>query len=223
MRLLSLDKMNARTDDRKFHYSDTTVLEQLGGLDPSSAKVGRHPNQDSDSEDETAVDPQAKLRKKEYTRKQKKGRRPPRFFVVADHSQKAVLLILRGTISIDDVATDLACEPMAFDETQYWDQTESDEAVQGGNGFIVHSGMFEIARAMGGDPLAPVVRAIAKVMLKNPEYDLYLIGHSLGAGVAGLLALMWGNPDTSLTSSQSGLPVGRKIKSYGFAPPYVSS
>jgi hypothetical protein len=48
---------------------------------------------------------------------------------------------------------------------------------------------------------------------------LYLAGHSLGAGVASLLGLIWANPETSLTSSKSGLPTGRKIKIYGFATP----
>lgn len=49
--------------------------------------------------------------------------------------------------------------------------------------------------------------------------DLYLIGHSLGGGVAALLGIMWTNPETCLTSSKSGLPLGRSVKVYGFAPP----
>jgi hypothetical protein len=62
-------------------------------------------------------------------------------------------------------------------------------------------------------------------------------GHSLGAGVAGLLALvstagflcysangpsqMWADPTTCLTVGASGLPVGRRVSVYCIAPPYV--
>ena len=49
--------------------------------------------------------------------------------------------------------------------------------------------------------------------------ELFLTGHSLGAGVAALLGIMWANPGSCKTSSKSGLPAGRKVKVYGFAPP----
>lgn len=75
---------------------------------------------------------------------------------------------------------------------------------------------------------------------------LVLCGHSLGAGVAALLALvslfpcpsmnafamfsahracyqMWATPETCLTHKASGLPVGRRVSSYCFAPPCVVS
>ena len=49
--------------------------------------------------------------------------------------------------------------------------------------------------------------------------ELCLTGHSLGAGVAALLGIMWANPGSCRTSSKSGLPAGREVKVYGFAPP----
>lgn len=67
-----------------------------------------------------------------------------------------------------------------------------------------------------------------------------LCGHSLGAGVAGILGMvrtslsklllvetddilmqMWADPETCLTVRSSGLPLGRKVSAYCFAPPYV--
>ena len=49
--------------------------------------------------------------------------------------------------------------------------------------------------------------------------DLVLCGHSLGAGVAALLGMMWADPETCLTVPSSGLPVGRQVQVYCFAPP----
>ena len=72
-------------------------------------------------------------------------------------------------------------------------------------GYIVHGGMLRMARAMGskGKPLHRVLRQALK---KNAGYgvsvvtliafiltcflELILCGHSLGAGVAALLALV---------------------------------
>lgn len=33
-----------------------------------------------------------------------------------------------------------------------------------------------------------------------------------------MLSIIWANPDTCLTTTRSGLPIGRKVKCYGFAP-----
>ena len=73
-----------------------------------------------------------------------------------------------------------------------------------------------------------------------------MCGHSLGAGVAGVLGLVshsrldwshvnarndqrlkrsptylqkWADPKTCLTTRSSGLPVGRRVSVYCFAPP----
>lgn len=124
------------------------------------------------------------------------------------------MLCVRGTLSIDDVATDLACEPLPFDETLYWDEANSGNKAN----YQVHGGMYTIALAMGG-PDGPLRRALSKTLVKHPDFQLHLVGHSLGAGVAALLALIWANPSTCLTSAKSGLPPGRLVKCFGFAPP----
>ncbi|KAK4699142.1 EEF1A lysine methyltransferase 2, partial [Phenoliferia sp. Uapishka_3] len=179
---------------------DTKVIEALGDFDAGSTFV------DAAGVDEIAVpSPHTKA-----------GRRPPRFFVVTDHRRHQVLLCLRGTMSIDDLATDLACELLPFPSEDFWD-----EAGDGGEVFKtyqVHGGMWEVALAMG-HPRGAVTRAISKALIANPEYELYLMGHSLGAGVAALLGIMWTNPNSGLTSSKSGLPAGKHVQVYGFAPP----
>lgn len=59
-------------------------------------------------------------------------------------------------------------------------------------------------------------------MFLIPHVDLVLCGHSLGAGVAALLGLMWADPTTCRTVKDSGLPVGRKVGVWCFAPPYAT-
>lgn len=56
-------------------------------------------------------------------------------------------------------------------------------------------------------------------IVSNSLTDLVLCGHSLGAGVAALLGLLWADPHTCLTTRSSGLPVGRRTSVYCFAPP----
>jgi sn1-specific diacylglycerol lipase len=75
-----------------------------------------------------------------------------------------------------------------------------------------------MAHAMG-DTGKPVHAAVHQALYRNPGYNLVLCGHSLGAGVAGLLGLMWASPITCLTVPSSGLPINRRVSVYCFAPP----
>lgn len=104
--------------------------------------------------------------------------------------------------------------------------------------------MMEMAETLGGKD-GPVTRAVARALVKNPDFGewstpgsvdaclnysmsdvcfssrkgLFIVGHSLGAGVATLLGLRWANPQSGKTSSKSGLPEGRPVRVYAFAPP----
>lgn len=156
-------------------------------------------------------------RRERKTRKVQ-GRRPPRYFVISDHPHKNVVVCLRGTMSVDDIATDLTCEVADFDTDKYWDDpvpapaapappSSDPVAMDTGAGatsphgprkrsgsvegaFTVHEGFLEIATAMGG-PDGPVTRTVARALKACPGYELVLVGHSLGAGIASLLGLMW--------------------------------
>lgn len=91
-----------------------------------------------------------------------------------------------------------------------------------------------------GEPNYPSTeRSLCRLLTRASE--LILCGHSLGAGVASMLGLvskhfhffyflpsdrcwdcvlqMWADPKTCLTVRTSGLPVGRKVSVYCFAPP----
>ncbi|KAM0789096.1 hypothetical protein ACM66B_003153 [Microbotryomycetes sp. NB124-2] len=223
---------------------DAKVFRTVGEVDMHGTTLSREQDEstdDEENEDDYAAEEhlarkrQRQLAKEARLRKEMRGRRPPRFFVVTDYSNESVNVVLRGTLSVDDIATDLACEPAPFDESLYWDAasvrprsgssvppTTKTEPSTTHEGYSVHGGMFEMAIAIGGHD-GPLTRAVARALKKNPTFDLFLAGHSLGAGVASLLGLMWADPESCLTTEKSGLPVGRHVKVLGFATPCVTS
>ena len=98
----------------------------------------------------------------------------PGYFLSVDHACGAVVLAFRGTMRTQDVLTDLACEQEALDAF-------------GMHGFA-HRGMLESAERFSAghrDEVIAALRAFA-------GYKLVLCGHSLGQGMATLLAVLWG-------------------------------
>ncbi|KAF7301238.1 Lipase class 3 [Mycena indigotica] len=159
----------------------------------------------------------------------------PRYWVLTDHSRGQIVLVLRGTMSLNEIAADLTCEEDEFEPATTPAMTEDDlhrvpgrfifprpqaeaHAPTASSQYHVHGGMLRMARVMGGVG-KPVQLAVHEALHHNPDYDLVLCGHSLGAGVAGLLGMMWADPKTCLTIPASGLPVGRRVSVYCFAPP----
>ncbi|XP_018427752.1 PREDICTED: sn1-specific diacylglycerol lipase beta isoform X1 [Nanorana parkeri] len=114
------------------------------------------------------------------------------FFVALDHKTEAILVAVRGTLSLEDVLTDLSavCEDL---------QTEGVE----GDCFS-HKGIAQAAsyiyRRLINDGILNQAFTIA------PEYKLVIVGHSLGAGAAALAAIML----------RSSFPT---LKCYAFSPP----
>ncbi|KAM5152092.1 diacylglycerol lipase-beta [Mantella aurantiaca] len=114
------------------------------------------------------------------------------FFVALDHKTEAILVAVRGTLSLEDVLTDLSvdCENL---------QTEGVE----GDCFS-HKGIAQAAsyiyRRLINDGILNQAFTIA------PEYKLVIVGHSLGAGAAALLAI----------TLRSSFPT---LKCYAFSPP----
>ncbi|KAL4805867.1 hypothetical protein BDV18DRAFT_14150 [Aspergillus unguis] len=155
-------------------------------------------------------------------------------YLFLDHESKAVVLALRGTWGFEDVLTDMTCE---YDDLEW----------QGKN-FKVHKGMHSSAKhlLMGGG--RRVMITIRAALEEFPDYGVVLCGHSLGGGVAALLATMISEPtnEASLVSfttasgphkqlllpNASGtdkphpacyLPPGRPIHVYAYGPPATMS
>ncbi|KAI0699803.1 hypothetical protein BC835DRAFT_1405006 [Cytidiella melzeri] len=194
----------------------------------------------------------------------------PRFWVLTDHSRHEVVLVIRGTMSLNELAVDLTCDPADFrvkssrrpsgtadaDEQAeleaFHEQLEgmpgsfpldlstppisdcslhrahsrhstgSSTFSENGDVYQVHGGMLKMARVMGGKG-KPVYMAVKHALKQNDSYSLVICGHSLGAGVAGLLALMWADPYTCLTHRASGLPSRRRVSAFCYAPPCLVS
>ncbi|SNX83156.1 uncharacterized protein MEPE_01862 [Melanopsichium pennsylvanicum] len=157
----------------------------------------------------------------------------PRFYVVTDHPRKTIILVLRGTLTVGDVAADLTCEsvPFTFDPEVQRNIDTSTAAttaaklrrfVEEAHGDLCHEGMLITATEIGA-PGRSVHRSVATALASNPGYSIDITGHSLGAGVASVLAMLWADPTTGLTTRSSGLPPGRRLHAYCFAVPCVTS
>lgn len=109
--------------------------------------------------------------------------------------------------------------------------------------YYVHSGMYQSALGLTARN-STVHETLVRLLDQYPSYGLVVCGHSLGGGVASLLAILCATPsDTFLrqnttrscpvrhptittpfvTSFSSGLPAGRPIHAYAYGPPAVAS
>ncbi|NXY48632.1 DGLB lipase, partial [Ceuthmochares aereus] len=114
------------------------------------------------------------------------------FFVALDHKKEAIVVAVRGTLSFEDVLTDLSadCEDLTLEDVLE-------------NGFV-HKGITQAAnyiyRKLINDGILNQAFTIA------PEYKLVIVGHSLGGGTASVLAIMLRNSFPTL-------------RCYAFSPP----
>lgn len=117
-------------------------------------------------------------------------------------------------MSLNELAIDLTC-----DASDFIPHTSS-SSTSGGKpkSYHVHLGMLLLAQKMGREG-GKVHSAVKAALEANEGYDLVICGHSLGAGVGGLLGLLWADVDSCETSLMSGLPQGRKMKVWAFACP----
>lgn len=137
-------------------------------------------------------------------------------YVTVDHAAKAIVLTCRGTLGLSDILTDLS-----FDYTEF-------TLPQTNKTFKAHSGMLDAAQLLAKEK-GKVYQKIRQGLDSYPDYGLVMCGHSLGAGVASLLCVLWSKQMTTgqqpffVTSSKSGLPPGRPIHCYAYGPPGVMS
>ncbi|NXI68254.1 DGLB lipase, partial [Anseranas semipalmata] len=114
------------------------------------------------------------------------------FFVALDHKKEAIVVAVRGTLSFEDILTDLSadCEDLTLEDVLE-------------NGFV-HKGITQAAnyiyQKLINDGILNQAFTIA------PEYKLIIVGHSLGGGTASILAILLRNSFPTL-------------KCYAFSPP----
>ena len=109
----------------------------------------------------------------------------PRHYVAVDHAARSIVVAVRGTSTVEDAATDLVCEaaelrgvgwPAPLPQRLPWPAA--------GRPPRAHEGMARHAAALDG-ALAPLLAELRK----ETGYGVVLTGHSMGAGVAVILAL----------------------------------
>lgn len=111
----------------------------------------------------------------------------PRFWILTDYSREEIVLVLRGTMSLNEIAADLTCDPDWFEPARTPPPSDLDEpaAVPGflrfpskppeypprapGTRYHVHGGMLRLARAMG-DVGKPVQVAVKEALYTNPGF-----------------------------------------------------
>lgn len=124
----------------------------------------------------------------------------PNFFVCIDRGLSAVILSIRGTMSLSDSITDFACEYIKY------------------RGGLVHSGFFEAARWF-------MENICHQLLIFAKEYELdniYICGHSLGGSTSVLTTMLLVDElrkEKGLWPKNSkGEPINIHCYAYGAAP-----
>lgn len=126
-------------------------------------------------------------------------------FVAIDTPNKSVILALMGTLTLAGVMKDLRSSYM---KGKVWDKE-----------YDVHTGMWKAAKAMVEFP--SLISQIKEGLEAHPGHQLVVLGHSLGGGIASLVACLLAEAPTSSTGpfvTNSRTIPGRKIICYGFEP-----
>ncbi|XP_062516884.1 diacylglycerol lipase-alpha-like [Corticium candelabrum] len=114
-----------------------------------------------------------------------KAYRPP-FFVSVDRTKRAVVVSIRGTLSISDALTDVTAEAVSFEHTA--------------GTLHAHRGIFKAAKYVktqveqhnsGESCILDRAFEYAKEVDPNGDYKLVVVGHSLGGGTASILSLLF--------------------------------
>jgi sn1-specific diacylglycerol lipase len=103
------------------------------------------------------------------------------YCVLVDRDFSAIVIVVRGTFALEDAVTDMTLSPVSLEEAgaQYGFDGKFEYA---------HTGMFASAEWLARDLKRTGV--LESLRGSHPDYRLYITGHSLGAGVAAILALL---------------------------------
>ncbi|XP_033123784.1 sn1-specific diacylglycerol lipase beta-like [Anneissia japonica] len=98
------------------------------------------------------------------------------FFVALDHHEKAVVISIRGTLSLKDALTDATADSEKMDIE--------------GREIYAHKGILRSATTIKTILTENQILEKAFQKAKSDDYSVVVVGHSLGAGTASLLSIM---------------------------------
>lgn len=124
----------------------------------------------------------------------------PSFYLIVDHNKRKIVLSIRGTSSISDIMTDLNAKCKKCDNDDIGFHTG-----------YVHEGMLHSAKFIK-DKINFKLCGLCKIY---SNYQVIICGHSLGAGIASLLGLMYANDPI--------IRYKNRLKVYSFASPCIVS
>ncbi|KAL5106095.1 Synaptotagmin-like protein 4 [Taenia crassiceps] len=122
------------------------------------------------------------------------------FFVAFDDESESIIIAIRGTLSPEDVIVDMLAEG----KRPLLDELPSDVPAEQISDFYVHMGILYTARNLRDIIIR--LQLVEKARIKRPCYPLVVCGHSLGAGVASVLAFLL----------RKCYP---EVKAYAYSPP----
>ncbi|KAI6654846.1 hypothetical protein LOD99_2725 [Oopsacas minuta] len=114
------------------------------------------------------------------------------FFVAFDHSRASVVISCRGTLSLEDAITDISATQEALPLDGF------SEEYYAHKGFVISA--RKIQTKLERDEI------LVKALTIHPDYKVVVVGHSLGAGCASVLAILLKQTHPN-------------IKCYAYAPP----
>nr|XP_039254691.1 diacylglycerol lipase-alpha-like isoform X1 [Styela clava] len=120
------------------------------------------------------------------------------FFLSVDHEKRSVVVTVRGTLAEADALTDLVAS------SEYLDTEENDGTWRAHKGMV--DGAEYIKKKLLQEEMVLSLGFGHCISKGTKDYNLVLVGHSLGAGIASILAILLH-------------PIYRNLKCYAFSPP----
>lgn len=118
----------------------------------------------------------------------------PAHYVIVDHQNQTICVTIRGSGDAFDVVTDLCCGVQAKTGT--------------------HCGMERSAEYV----VSRTTPTVRNLCIRYPDYNVLVVGHSLGGGTATLVTRSWlADPDIA------GPPHSPRLHGFSFGPPCVVS